>query len=144
MATYSQIDLRSFEDITAVREIVYTLDLAGNFTFLNAEGERLSGYSCDEAKRLHITEVVAPEFAACVQMQLRQMITQPIGAVYEIEIITKDRRRIPLETSIHLLVRDGQPVAIHGIALPPVGTLANARTRCLDENFAFGAFGRIG
>ena len=137
------------EELGSGKEIVYTLDLAGNFTFLNEVGERFSGYSCDEACRMNITQVVAPELADYVRHQITRTVREWFGAVYEIEIITKDHRRVALETSTHVVLRDGQPIEIQGIAVTPIARtrpLPNERVRCLDREFMFGTlsspFGR--
>ncbi len=129
------------EELSSGKEIVYTLDLAGNFTFLNEVGERFSGYSCDEACRMNITQVVAPELADYVRHQITRTVREWFGAVYEIEIITKDQRRVALETSTHVVLRDGQPIEIQGIAVTPIARtrpLPNERVRCLDREFMFG------
>ena len=131
------------EELSSGKEIVYTLDLTGNFTFLNEVGERLSGYSCDEACRMNITQVVAPELAEYIRQQLTRTVREWFGAVYEIEIITKDRRRVALETSTHVVLRDGQPIEIQGIALAPIAQarrLPDERVRCLDREFMFGTW----
>ena len=131
------------EELSSGKEIVYTLDLAGNFTFLNGVGERLSGYSCDEACRMNITQVVTPELAEYVRQQITRTVREWFGAVYEIEIITKDRRRVALETSTHVVLRDGQPIEIQGIALAPIAQarrLPDERVRCLDREFMFGTW----
>ena len=129
------------EELSSGKEIVYTLDLAGNFTFLNEVGERFSGYSCDEVCRMNITQVVAPELADYVRHQITRTVREWFGAVYEIEIITKDHRRVALETSTHVVLRDGQPIEIQGIAVTPIARtrpLPNERVRCLDREFIFG------
>jgi PAS domain S-box-containing protein len=118
-----------------VNEITFTLDLAGYFKCVNNEGQRLSGYSGEEVRRLHISEVVVPELAELVRQQFRRTIQRRIGVVYELEIITRDRRRVVLETSIHLVMRDGRPDEIQGIAVPPAGTLTQSRAFWLDANF---------
>jgi hypothetical protein len=64
--------------------------------------------------------------------------------VYEIEIITRDRRRVTLETSIHLVMRDGRPIEIQGIALPSAGTLTQSRAFWLDANFPLGTLSGTG
>ena len=131
------------EELSSGKEIVYTLDLAGNFTFLNEVGERFSGYSCDEVCRMNITQVVAPELAEYVRQQITRTVREWFGAVYEIEIITKDRRRVALETSTHVVLRDGQPIEIQGIALAPIAQarrLPDERVRCLDREFMFGTW----
>src|SRR5439155_1223814 len=98
-------------------DIIYTIDLAGNFTSLNQTGERLTGYQRAEALRMNITEVVAPEQLGIVRENLaRKIESQDTSSVYETEIITKSRQRLPLELSSRLIYRDGKPVGVQGIA----------------------------
>ena len=123
-------DLRS-------REIVYTLDLEGNFTFLNQVGEQLWGYSCEEIRRMNIAQIVAPEFADHIREELRTLAAEPFGLVYEIEILTKDGRRLALENSAQIAVRNESGVEIQGIAVP-VYCLQGCEARCLDPKFEFG------
>ena len=121
---------------TARKEIVYRLDLAGNFKFLDQSGEQLSGYSCEEVCTMNVADVVAPELVEYVRQQIARVINKRYGAVYEIEIITKDNRRIALETSTQV-VRNGHAAEIQGIALPRIRS-AYQQARCLDEQFVFG------
>ena len=144
MADRSNIESRNDPPSAAVNEITFTLDLAGYFKCVNSEGQRLSGYSSEEVKRLHISEVVVPELADLVRQQFRRTIQQRIGVVYEIEIITRDRRRVLLETSIHLVMRDGRPIEIQGIAVPTAAALTQSRASWLDPNFAPGRFSGTG
>ena len=144
MVDRSNIESRNFRHVAAANEITFTLDLAGYFKFLNIEGQRLSGYSSEEVRRLHISEIVAPELAGAVRQQFRRTIQQRVGVVYEIEIVTRDRRRVVLETSIQLVMRDGRPIEIQGIAVPPAGTLTQSRAFWLDGNFAIGALSGTG
>jgi PAS domain S-box-containing protein len=96
-------------------DIIYTHDLAGNFTSLNRSGEQLTGYSRAEALQMNIVDVLAPEFISIA----RQMITQKTDAqgstIYELEIITKDGCRVRLEVSTRLILRDGKPIGVQGI-----------------------------
>ena len=127
------------------REIVYLLDLAGNFTFLNRTGERISGYSREEACRMNITEVVAPEFAASVRKQISGKVQGQFGTVLEIEIIAKSGRRVALEVSTDVILRDGKPAEILGIAVrpPPVGDESPGQSplTCLDPDLVFETVG---
>jgi PAS domain S-box-containing protein len=140
----SNIESRDFRHVAAVNEITFTLDLAGYFKCVNSEGQRLSGYNSEELRRLHISEVVVPELADLVRQQFRRTIQRRVGVVYEIEIITRDRRRVALETSIHLVMRDGRPIEIQGIAVPPAATLTQSRASWLHANFALGTLSRTG
>lgn len=101
-------------------KIIYAHDLGGNFTFLNEAGEQVSGYSCEEMCRMNIMELVPAEIAAYVREGIVRNVTQPVGTVFEIDLIARDGRRVPLEVSTELVLRNGEPVEIQGIAVPSV------------------------
>jgi len=122
-------------------EIIYTLDLEGNIKFINEAAERVSGYSCEEACRMNVAEIVAPELADYVRQNIREALTGAFAAVHEIEIIAKDGCRVRVETSAHLVTRDGEPLELRGIAFTSTMATQCARIstpRCLDERFTFG------
>ncbi|MFS8085778.1 MAG: PAS domain S-box protein [Acidobacteriota bacterium] len=119
-------------------KIVYAHDLAGNFTFMNPVGEKVSGYSCEEVCRMNIAELVPAEIAEHVREQVMRNITRRVGTVYEIDLLAKDGRRVPLEVSTALVRRNGQPIEIQGIAVPSVirsAASSNDKPQCLDSAF---------
>ena len=129
---------RDKEVMTRESQIVFVLDLAGNFKFVNAIAERISGYSRQEACRMNVTQVIAPELEDYVRQQISDALNGHFGGVYEIEIITKDRRRVTLETSTHLVMRNGEPFELHGIAFPAGKARESEdhmQPRCLDNKF---------
>lgn len=97
-------------------DIIYTHDMNGYFTSLNRAGERMSGYLSEEARRLCVFDIIAPEHAE----QARKMFTtkRMDGDVtrYELEIVARDGRRVPLEVSTRLLLKNGVPGGVLGIA----------------------------
>jgi len=97
-------------------DIIYTHDLAGNFTSLNKTGERITGYTREEATRLNIVEVIAPEHLARAREMMSRKEFIRAATVYELEIIAKDGQRVPLEVSTRLVYTNGQPVGVQGIA----------------------------
>ncbi|HKP73502.1 MAG TPA: PAS domain S-box protein, partial [Pyrinomonadaceae bacterium] len=97
-------------------DIVYTHDLAGNFTSLNKTGERVTGYTREEAAKLNMAEVVAPEYLARSREMLGRKEFVAEATVYELEIIAKDGRRVPLEVSTRLIYENGHPCGVQGIA----------------------------
>ena len=122
--------------------MVYTHDLSGNFTSLNHDGELISGYSSEEARRMNIAQVVPPEIAGFVREQMVRNVSKRIGTVYEIDLVAKDGRRVPLEVSTRVVLREGQSVEIEGIAVPSVLRSSSASPeglRCIDANFFFGS-----
>jgi PAS domain S-box-containing protein len=130
------------ESIRRPGEVTYAYDLSGNFTFLSEEGERILGYSRAEACRMNIAELLDPEIAGHVGEQIILDATERVGTVYEIDIIARDGRRIPMEVSTRVVLREGHGIEIQGIAVPSVirnPCLSSAGLRCLDEEFFYGS-----
>jgi PAS domain S-box-containing protein len=97
-------------------DIIYTHDLEGNFTSLNKAGEKITGYSRYEAFHKNIADVVAPEYIEIARNMIANKTAGEKPTVYEIEIISKDGRRITLEVSTTLLYLEEEPVGVQGIA----------------------------
>jgi PAS domain S-box-containing protein len=103
------------EVVDNANDIVYTHDLAGNFTSLNRAGERITGYTRAEALKLNMVQVIVPEdMARAREMIQRKLSGEAEGSTYELEIVAKDGRRVPLEVSSRLIRRDGVPVGVQG------------------------------
>ncbi len=120
-----------------VDQIVFTLDLAGNFKFVNRAGELMTGYSCDELRRLNVRDLLpetsAPELARYVRGPGRRRC----GAVFEMKVITRYGRQVPLEISVDLVRGPDRSREFKCIAIPlsNAGRAAPARPRCLDTQF---------
>jgi PAS domain S-box-containing protein len=98
-------------------DIIYTLDIAGIFTSVNAAGERLFGHPRDQLLRMNIRGFLTPESDVLAQSYLAHKLAGPAETTtYEVEIIRPDGARLPLEVSTRLLFRDGQPYEVQGIA----------------------------
>ena len=96
-------------------DLIYTHDLNGNFTSLNRAGERITGYSRDEALNMQISAVVAPEYLEYAQRMTMRRLDGELPASYELEIIAKDGHRVMLELSARLIYKNGEPVGVQGI-----------------------------
>jgi PAS domain S-box-containing protein len=96
-------------------DIIYTHDLAGNFTSLNRSGERLTGYTREEAVTMNVADVIAPEYLTLARQMIAHKASEKVSTVYEIDIITKAGRRVRLEVSTRLILRDGKPIGVQGI-----------------------------
>ncbi|MBP7415593.1 MAG: PAS domain S-box protein, partial [Pyrinomonadaceae bacterium] len=97
-------------------DLIYTHDLNGNFTSLNRAGEIITGYSREEALQMNIAKVVAPEYLEGARTMTARKIEDERPTTYELEIIAKDGTRVPLDLSTRLIVNDGMPVGVQGIA----------------------------
>ena len=97
-------------------DILYTLDLRGRITDVNRAAEQITGFSRDELLAMPIGRLVAPEYHQLMaQMAARKAGGEPV-TTYELEVCTKDGRRVPLEVSSRLIVEDGQAVGLQGSA----------------------------
>ena len=99
-----------------VNESIYSHDLQGNYTSMNRAAERLTGYSRAEALQLNMKEVAAPEYRDLIRGMIDAKLAGEPSSFYEIEILTKDGRRVPVEVSTHLILSDGKPIGVQGVA----------------------------
>jgi|CXWL01.1.fsa_nt_gi diguanylate cyclase (GGDEF)-like protein/PAS domain S-box-containing protein len=98
-------------------DLIYTHDLNGNFTSLNRAGEVITGYPREEALRMNIAQVVAPEFLEFARTMTARKVVDERPTTYELEIISKQGNRVTLELSTRLIVSsDGMPVGVQGVA----------------------------
>ena len=79
--------------------MLYTHDLAGNFTALNRMGEQLTGYTRDELLALNISHIVAPEHLDLIQPMLARTHAGLPATMTEVDIVTKAGQRRTLEVS---------------------------------------------
>ena len=96
-------------------DLIYTHDLEGKFTSLNRAGERITGYSRDEALQMQISEVVAPEYLEYAQRMTMRKIEGERPSSYELEIIAKSGDRVMLELSTRLIYQNDKPIGVQGI-----------------------------
>ena len=97
-------------------DIVFTCGPSGRLTSWNKAGQRISSYALPEVIGKDITQLVAPEYAPLVRQMIQRDGAQEPPPIQELEIVTKDGRRVPLEVSLRFIYAEGFPVAIQGIA----------------------------
>jgi PAS domain S-box-containing protein len=98
-------------------DIIYTCDLEGRFTSLNLMAERLIGYKREDVLKMDIGQIIAPDHLKLVRQTIADMVANNTDTPpYEIEIICKDGRRLPVEINTRLIHENGRPVGIQGIA----------------------------
>ena len=123
-------------------DLVYTHDLEGIITTANFAAERVSGYTRDELLGRQIMDLVKPEHLERVREATAQKLRGEVTATfYEVDMIAKDGRSIPLELSTRLIYRDGVPAGIQGIARDVTDRKANEqRYRLLFERNLAGVY----
>ncbi len=101
--------------IENANDLIYTHDLRGNFTSLNRAGESITGYSRNEALRMNIAQVVAPDFLDAARVMIANKIAGETAMTYELEIVAKQGNRVSLELSSRVIYQRGKPIGIQGI-----------------------------
>ncbi len=97
-------------------DLIFTLDRQGRFTSLNRSVEQATGYSRGELLSLNIAEIIAPEYLPAARAQLRRKLRGKAEAtVYELELVAKDGRRVPLELATRLIGEHGRALGVQGI-----------------------------
>jgi PAS domain S-box-containing protein len=98
-------------------DIIYAHDLQGNYLSINRAGAQITGYTREEILGgLNISQVVAPDHLERAKQMLERKLQDPSPTVYEIDILTRDGRRLTLEVSTRVSYHSGQPAAIEGVA----------------------------
>lgn len=114
-AALQESETRYRELFENAHDLVYIHDLEGNFIDINRTMERLTGYRREEIRQMNVDVIlVEPE------EDLTQPSRAPMNSAdwlnYEIEMMTKHGQRIPLEINTRLIVKNGVPCAVQGIA----------------------------
>ncbi|MBI1955713.1 MAG: PAS domain S-box protein [Acidobacteria bacterium] len=98
------------------KDMICTRDMDGNFTSVNREYERVTGYTREELLGMNITQLVASEYRPLVDKFMREVASGVSRTIVESEIVTKDGRRVPVEVNARVIYKDGKPVEVQSIA----------------------------
>ena len=119
---YAENELISSEQryrklIETMSDVVFTLDIQGNFILLNPEFENATGYRVQEFIGRPFVEILAPQFVESTADRFKQGISGIIIPMYEVEIKHKDGRNIPVELKVTSLYDDrGNIIGRIGVA----------------------------
>ena len=98
------------------REAIYVHDLSGRYVSLNGAAEKLSGYSREEIIGKHFSNFILPQDLKHVRQNFCQKLDLESETSYEITLLTKDRRRVPIEVISRLIYENGKAVGVQGTA----------------------------
>jgi len=115
-AALRQSEERYRELFENAKDAIYVHDLSGRYVSLNLAAEKLSGYASDEIIGKHFSNFVAPRDLKYVRTNLCKKLDEEGETTYEVDVITKDRRRVPVEVISRLIYENGQPIGVQGTA----------------------------
>lgn len=98
------------------RDAIYVHDLDGIYISVNRAAETLSGYTREEILGRHFTQFVAREHLAQVCDSLMAKLQRQGETTYEIEVLAKDGRRVPVEVNSRAICENGAIVGVQGTA----------------------------
>lgn len=98
------------------KDAIYVHDLEGTYLKANRAAEELSGYTREEIVGHQYTEFIAEEHVNFVRKTFCAKLALQGETSYEVDVIAKDGRRVPVEVSSRAIYENGQIVGVQGMA----------------------------
>ncbi|MEP2770680.1 MAG: PAS domain S-box protein [Fulvivirga sp.] len=109
----------NFEDIVeSLSDMIYELDEKERFYYANSMLERLSGYSKEELKKLHFTDLVKKSQIKNLQdFYIKQRLEQISDTYYEFIMVSKSGKEIWVGQNVKMLFKpDGKVKFVRSVA----------------------------
>ncbi|HET7322263.1 MAG TPA: PAS domain S-box protein, partial [Longimicrobiaceae bacterium] len=109
------------EDLLALVEeapdALYRADLSGNFTFVNAATERITGYPREELLRMSYLDLVRADYREGVLGSYIRQQQEGVAVMHqEFPMVQKDGREAWVEQKVQLCLEGGGPVGVVAVA----------------------------
>jgi PAS domain S-box-containing protein len=98
------------------RDAIYVHDLEGNYTSVNRATETLTGYKRDEIVGHNFAEFVPEEQLRHVRESFYAKVAEQGETTYEIDVLAKDGRRVPVEVRSQAIYESGVMVGVQSTA----------------------------
>jgi PAS domain S-box-containing protein len=99
------------------KDIIFQVDLNGNFIFINKAAENMTGYVQDEILTKSFYDVVAPEYHPFLEERVKKrMARETLTDSFKFEIVTKNKQRVWVELTTSPVVRQGEVIGVQGVA----------------------------
>jgi len=98
------------------KDAIYVHDLEGTYLKVNRAAETLSGYTRDEIVGHNFSEFVPEEHIRNVRRSFCAKLAKKGETTYEVDVLAKDGRRVPVEVSSRAIYENGVLVGVQGMA----------------------------
>jgi PAS domain S-box-containing protein len=98
------------------KDAIYVHDVKGTYTSVNRAAELLSGYAREEILGRNFSDFITPEHLGEVREKLFRKLAKKGETAYEVEVLTKDGHKVPVEVSSRLIYENGKRVGVQGTA----------------------------
>ncbi len=104
------------ELVENANDIVFTLDLDGNVSSMNMAVESITGYSVGELLGTNMRTFLSTTSDETARSMTQRKLSGEERTNYEVEVQRKDGSLITLEISSRLVLNNGKPIGIQGVA----------------------------
>ena len=98
------------------RDAIYVHDLEGNYTSVNRATETLTGYTREEIVGHNLAELVPAEQRQYVRESFCAKVAEQGETTYEIDLLAKDGRRVPVEVRSQAIYENSVMVGVQSTA----------------------------
>src|SRR5450759_712139 len=111
-------DRRIRELTESLSEVIFETDMAGNITFVNHAGLKEFGYTKEQVEGgMTLYDFVHPDKREEIRESIAQAVIDEPSAWIAVPGLRRDGSTFPVSARASLIVREGVPVGIRGIAL---------------------------
>ena len=122
-----EVYCRSFLD--EAPDIIFIIDAKGKFQYINKTAHKITGFPLSELQKSSLHKLVAPEYKDIIQKFLQKNARAKSLPFLEVEVVTSNGKRIPLEINIERIQNKRDETAeFQGIARD-----ISKRKKALDE-----------
>lgn len=97
------------------KDAIYVHDLKGNYLSVNRAAETLSGYTREEIVGHNYVEFIAADHIRHVRESFCAKLAKQGETTYEVDVIAKDGRRVPVEVNSRAIYENGSLVGVQGM-----------------------------
>jgi PAS domain S-box-containing protein len=111
-------DRRIREIAESLSEVIFETDMAGNITFVNRAGLKEFGYKREQVEvGITLYDLVPPDKHEEIRESIAQAVIDEPSEWIEVPGLRRDGSTFPISVRASLIVREGVPAGIRGIAL---------------------------